>query len=79
MIPIGSKVHLRGARGVGAAGTVIRCEGSRLVVYWSDLDFVSRHKPESLEIASQTAASTAIGDARPTDTASASHSEQNIA
>jgi hypothetical protein len=51
MIALGAKVHLRGARGCGAAGTVIRCERGRMVVYWPDLDFWSRHRPETLELA----------------------------
>lgn len=60
MIAIGAKVHLRGARGVGAAGTVIRFEDSRVVVYWRDLDFWSRHRPGSLELAQEPRATDAV-------------------
>jgi hypothetical protein len=52
-ITVGSRVYLRGARGCGAAGVVIREEQKRMVVYWEDLDFWSRHRPESLELAKE--------------------------
>ena len=48
MIATGSKVYLRACH-TGKPGTVIRQERGRLTVYWPDLDFWSRHKPESLE------------------------------
>jgi hypothetical protein len=47
MIDAGTRVYLRGAR-FGAAGVVIRCEGQRVVIYWRDLDFFSRHRRETL-------------------------------
>jgi len=43
---VGSKVYLRGAR-FGEPGTVVKL-GKRLTVYWHDLDFLSKHRPESL-------------------------------
>lgn len=51
-IDVGSRVFLRGAR-VGAAGVVIRREGKRVVVYWRDMDFFSRHRPETLVLAEE--------------------------
>jgi hypothetical protein len=33
------------------AGTVIREERGKLTIYWADLDFWSRHQPESLDLA----------------------------
>lgn len=48
-IQVGSRVFLRACRGAGEPGTVIRCERGRLAVYWRDLDYWSRHQPESLE------------------------------
>lgn len=56
-VTAGSRVYLKAARGAGEAGTVIRCEGQRVAVYWPDLDFVSRHRPESLEAALVTTSS----------------------
>ncbi len=50
MIEVGNKVFLRGAR-FGLAGTAIRFERGKFTVYWSDLDHMSRHRPESLELA----------------------------
>lgn len=45
--PIGAKVRLRGCA-FGEPGTVLRIERRKVVVYWHDLDFLSRHSPESL-------------------------------
>lgn len=47
MIGVGTRVYLRGAA-FGATGVVVRSEGMRLVVYWRGLDFLSRHRPETL-------------------------------
>jgi hypothetical protein len=44
---VGDRVFLRGAR-FGAAGRVLRRERGKIAVYWPDLDFISRHRPESL-------------------------------
>ena len=48
MIPVGSKVYLKVCRH-GEPGTVIRRERARLVVLWSDLDYIARHPEDSLE------------------------------
>jgi hypothetical protein len=48
--PIGAKVRLRGCA-FGEPGTVLRIERCKVVVYWRDLDFLSRHRPESLILA----------------------------
>lgn len=45
----GSRVYLRACR-TGEPGTVIRTERGKLTVYWGDLDFWSRHRPEALEV-----------------------------
>ena len=45
--PIGAKVRLRGCA-LGEPGTVLRIERCKVVVYWPDLDFLSRHRPKSL-------------------------------
>lgn len=45
--PIGAKVRLR-ACAFGEPGTVLRIERRKVVVYWPDLDFLSRHSAESL-------------------------------
>jgi hypothetical protein len=47
MIAVGSKVYLR-ACAFGQPGTVVRIERNRAVVLWHDLDYLTRHKPESL-------------------------------
>jgi hypothetical protein len=47
MIAVGSKVYLR-ACAYGQPGTVVRMERNRAVVLWHDLDYLARHKPESL-------------------------------
>lgn len=44
---IGALVRLRGCN-FGQAGRVLRHERRRVVVYWPDLDFISRHTPASL-------------------------------
>jgi hypothetical protein len=44
---VGDAVMLRSCRH-GAPGTVIRIERGKLVVYWGDMDYWSRHRPESL-------------------------------
>lgn len=45
--PIGAAVRLRGCA-FGEPGAVLRIERRKVVVYWRDLDFLSRHLPESL-------------------------------
>lgn len=47
---VGDKVFLKACR-AGEPGTVIRQERGKFVAYWLDLDFWSRHQPESLELA----------------------------
>lgn len=46
----GARVYLRACR-AGEAGTVVRAEHKRLVVFWPDMNYWSRHAPESLELA----------------------------
>jgi hypothetical protein len=48
--PIGAAVRLRGCA-FGEPDAVLRIERRKVVVYWRDLDFLSRHLPESLELA----------------------------
>jgi hypothetical protein len=58
----GAKVFLRACR-VGKPGTVIREQRGKLTVYWPDLDYWSRHRPEALENADMpTIASASNGD-----------------
>ncbi|MGO9326174.1 MAG: hypothetical protein ACLP07_16590 [Terracidiphilus sp.] len=64
IIAVGTKVYLKACR-AGEPGTVVRVERGKLVVYWRDLDYWSRHRLESLELAKEETA-----EARPTDTAS---------
>jgi hypothetical protein len=45
--PIGAAMRLRGCA-FGEPDAVLRIERCKVVVYWSDLDFLSRHRPESL-------------------------------
>jgi hypothetical protein len=45
--PTGAAVRLRG-RAFGEPGAVLRIERCKVVVYWPDLDFLLRHRPESL-------------------------------
>lgn len=49
-LQVGAQVFLRACR-AGEPGTVIREERGKYVVYWRDMDFWSRHKAESLEVA----------------------------
>jgi len=44
---VGEAVYLRGAR-FGLPGTVLRLERGRAVIYWRDLDHISRHRPITL-------------------------------
>ena len=48
-IIVGSRVYLRACR-AGEPGTVIRAERGKLTVYWRDMDYWSKHCPESLEL-----------------------------
>jgi hypothetical protein len=47
---VGQHVFLRGAR-FGLPGTVLRLERGRAVIYWRDLNHISRHKPCTLMLA----------------------------
>jgi hypothetical protein len=47
MIAVGCKVYLLGCA-YGQPGTVVRIERNRAVVLWHDLDYLARHRPESL-------------------------------
>lgn len=44
---VGARVRLHGAN-FGAAGRVLRIEHGKVAVLWTDLDFISRHRPETL-------------------------------
>jgi hypothetical protein len=59
---IGAKVRLRHCA-FGEPGTVLRVERRMVVVLWHDLDYLARHSPESLMLATQiqTSAVTAGG------------------
>jgi hypothetical protein len=57
-IAAGAKVYLIACR-AGEPGTVIREQRGKLTVYWPDLDFWSKHRPEALEIAQLATLSTA--------------------
>jgi hypothetical protein len=48
--PIGAKVRLR-ACAFGEPGTLLRIERRKVVVYWHDLDYLARHKPDCLVMA----------------------------
>jgi hypothetical protein len=47
---VGDRVFLRGAR-FGLPGTILRLERGRAVVFWEDLDHISRHRPVTLMLA----------------------------
>ena len=47
---VGNKVYLQGCS-VGVPGRVLRIERNKLVILWPDLDYIGRHRPESLLIA----------------------------
>jgi hypothetical protein len=51
MLNLGNKVRLKACHDSGEPGTVIRFERGKLVVFWGDMNFWSRHHPESLELA----------------------------
>lgn len=55
-IDIGSRVRLKGCSD-GRPGTAIKVERRRLVVFWHDLDFLSRHHPDSLVLDEDTQSS----------------------
>jgi hypothetical protein len=44
---VGEAVFLKGAR-FGLPGRVLRNERGKVVVYWGDLDHLSRHRPVTL-------------------------------
>jgi len=48
-ITVGSRVYLRACR-AGEPGVVIKAGSGKFTVYWRDLDYWSRHRPESLEL-----------------------------
>jgi hypothetical protein len=47
---IGAKVRLRGCA-FGEPETAFRTERCKVVVYWHDLDYLARHKPDCLVLA----------------------------
>jgi hypothetical protein len=46
-LAVGSRVQLRGSRH-GEPGTVLRIERGRVLILWRDLDYIARHRPDSL-------------------------------
>jgi hypothetical protein len=51
MLKLGDRVRLRACRDSGEPGTVVRFDHGKLTVYWPDMDWWSRHPPDSLELA----------------------------
>ena len=47
---VGDKVWLKGAR-FGKPGTVLRIERGKVVILWSDIDYLARHRACTLELA----------------------------
>ena len=47
MITIGSEVFIKACEH-GTPGVVVRFERNRVVVWWADLDYLSRHAMETL-------------------------------
>lgn len=52
LFPIGAKVQLKGCH-FGQPGTVLRIERRKVVVLWHDLDYLTRHSPESLMLTAE--------------------------
>jgi len=50
MLKLGDKVRLRACHDSGAPGTIVRFERGRAVCFWPDLNYWSRHRPDSLEL-----------------------------
>jgi hypothetical protein len=50
MIELGAKVYLRACH-AGLPGMVIRRDHGKFTVFWPDMNYWSRHRPESLELA----------------------------
>ncbi len=50
-VGLGDQVRLRACHDSGQPGTVIKAERGKLVVFWPDFDFWSKHHPDSLELA----------------------------
>jgi hypothetical protein len=46
---VGDRVWLKGAR-FGKPGTVLRIERGKVVILWSDIDYLARHRPNTLEL-----------------------------
>lgn len=49
---VGDSVFLKGAR-FGLPGRVLRTERDKMVIYWGDLDHISRHRPVTLAPANE--------------------------
>jgi hypothetical protein len=49
---VGDRIFLRGCR-VGEPGRVLRIERSKVVILWTDLDYIGRHSPAALMIAGE--------------------------
>ena len=52
MLKLGDKVRLKACHDSGEAGTVIKAERGKFVIYWPDMDYWSRHPSDSLMLAS---------------------------
>lgn len=59
MISPGNKVYLKACH-AGEPGTVIRFERGKCTVYWADMDYWSKHRPEALELAPESGSSADI-------------------
>jgi hypothetical protein len=58
---IGAKVRLRHCA-FGEPGTVLRNERGKLVILWHDLDYLGRHRRESLMLAAEWPQADAAGE-----------------
>jgi hypothetical protein len=50
MIEQGARVYLKTCQ-FGEPGTVMTHKRGKIMVYWPGIDFLGKHRPESLEIA----------------------------
>jgi hypothetical protein len=50
LVRLGSEVFIKGCPR-GTPGVVVRFERNRVVVWWADLDYLSRHTEETLMVA----------------------------
>jgi hypothetical protein len=50
MLKLGDKVRLKACHDSGQPGTLIRFERGRFTVFWADMNYWSKHHPDSLEL-----------------------------